>query len=117
MKCFHSSYRVRKEPIDPVLVETRSVFSEVVSKVVGNDAKAPAAKQQAGKKCHQYSVDFKADVFNMMQQPSNTQESVTEHLQIDQIQVSTYLKNKIQITKDTADDYRKKLFKGRKCEK
>ena len=53
----------------------------------------------------------------MKQQPSNTQESVTEHLQIDQIQVSRYLKNKIQITKDTANDYRKKLFKGRKCEK
>ena len=53
----------------------------------------------------------------MMQQPSNTQESATEHLQIDQIQVSRCLKNKIQIKKDTADDCRKKLFKGRKCEK
>ena len=53
----------------------------------------------------------------MMEQPGNTHESVAEHFRIDQSQVSRYLKNKIQITKDAAGDYWKKLFKRRKCEK
>ena len=78
LKCIHNSSHVnnetlllqstvsaRKEPIDSVLIETRSVLSEVVGKVVGNDAKVRAAKQQAGKKRHQYSATFKAEVFNM----------------------------------------------------
>ena len=107
----------KKEPIDLVLVETRSVLSEVVGKVVGNDAKACAAKQQAGKKRHQYSTTYKEEVIDMMEQLDNSQESVAEHFRIDQSQVSRYLKNKIRILKDAADDYRKKLFKGRKCEK
>ena len=56
---------VRKEQIKPVLVEMRSVLSEVVGKVVGYDAKARAGKQQVGKKRHQYSSTFKAEVINM----------------------------------------------------
>ena len=63
MKCVHSSSRVnnetlislstmvaRKEPIDPVLVETKSVLSEVVGKVVGNYAKTHAACIATGRK-------------------------------------------------------------------
>ena len=126
LKCVHSSSRVnnetllsqstivvREEPIDPVLVETGSVLSEVVGKVVGNDGKAGAAKQQGGKKCHWYSPTFKAEeVINMMEQPSKTQESVVEHFRTDQSYVSRYLKNKTQIMKDTAGDCGKKFFKG-----
>ena len=63
---------VRKETLDPVLVETRSVLSEMVGEVVGNDGKAPTAKQQPGKKRRQYSATFKAEVINMMEQPGNT---------------------------------------------
>ena len=53
----------------------------------------------------------------MMEQLGNTQESVVEHFRIDQSQVSRYLRNKIQIMKDEANDYRKKIFEGRKCKK
>ena len=85
LKCVHSSSRVnnenllsqstmvvRKETLDPVLVETRSVLSEMVGEVVGNDGKAPTAKQQPGKKRRQYSATFTAEVINMMEQPGNT---------------------------------------------
>ena len=106
-----------KEPIDPVLVETRSLLNEVVNKVVGKVSKAEAAKHQAGKKRHQYSAVFKAEVIDQMEQPGSTQESVAEHFRIDQSQVSRYVKNKIEIMRDAADEYRKKLLKGRKCEK
>ena len=105
-----STMFARKELIDPVLIEARSVLPKMVGKVIGNDAKAHAAKQQAGKKHHQYSAAFKVEVINMMEQLGNTQESVVEHFRIDQSQVSRYLKNKIQIMKDEADDYRKKFF-------
>ena len=81
----------RKQPTDSVLVEMRCVLSEVVGKVAGNDSKARAAMQQARKKRHQYSATFKAEVINMMGQPGNNQESVAEHFQIDQSQVSRYL--------------------------
>ena len=104
LKCFHSSSHVnnqtfpsqstmvaRKQPTDSVLVEMRCVLSEVVGKVAGNDTKARAAMQQARKKRHQYSATFKAKVINMMGQPGNNQESVAEHFQIDQSQVSRYL--------------------------
>ena len=47
----------------------------------------------------------------MMEQLRNTQESVVKHFPIDQSQVSRYLKNKIQTTKDTADNYWKKLLR------
>ena len=63
---------VRKETLDPVLVETRSVLSEMVGEVVGNDGKAPTAKQQPVKKRRQYSATFKAEVINMMEQLGNT---------------------------------------------
>ena len=76
----------------------------MVDEVVGNDAKAWTAKQQAGKKRHQYSSTFKAETLNIMEQPNNTQESVGKHFQSNQSQVSKYLKNKIQIMKDAADD-------------
>ena len=65
--------------------------------------KACTAKQQAGEKRHQYSSTFKAETLNMTEQPDNTKESVVKHLRIDQSQISRYLNNKIQITKDAAD--------------
>ena len=79
--------------------------------VVGNDATAPA-----GKKRHQYSANFEAEVINMMKQPGKKQESVADHFRIDQSLVSMYLKNKIQIAKGATDDYQEKLFKRQKCE-
>ena len=80
--------------------------------VVGYDAKAPAAQPQAGKKRHQYSANFEAEVINMMKQPGKKQESVADHFRIDQSLVSMYLKNKMQIAKGATDDYQEKLFKG-----
>ena len=53
-----STMVARKEPIDPVLIEMRSVLPKMVGKIIGKDAKAHAAKQQAGKKHHQMFCCF-----------------------------------------------------------
>lgn len=82
--------------------------------------KARAANYLAGKKRHQYSVTFKADVSNTLEQPDRTQESTAEKFCADQSQVLRYAKSRVQIMKNVADDYRKKekkTLKERKCEK
>ena len=80
MKCVHSSSRVnnetllsqstmvaRKEPIDPVLVETKSVLSRWLAKLLVIMRRLMLhAQQQVGKKHHQYSATFKAEVIVMM---------------------------------------------------
>ena len=70
------------------------------------------AVERAGKKRVQYTAAFKAEVINALDEEDATQESVATRFNIDQSQVSRYVKNKSQVMKDAADSYRKNLKKG-----
>ena len=126
LKCIHgndlqkseknndSIFTAKKPKVtDHLVKEVKNVVNDLVNKVVSKEAMARGGRERAGKKRVQYT----AEVINALDEEDATQESVATRFNIDQSQVSRYVKNKSQVMKDAADSYRKNLKKGRKCRK
>ena len=115
LECIHGNdlqkvKRTKKPKVtDHLVIEVKNVVNHLVNKVVSKEAMARGGRERAGKKRVQYTAAFKAEVINALDEEDATQESVATRFNIDQSQVSRYVKNKSQVMKDAADSYRKNL--------
>ena len=97
--------------------EVQDVVNGVVGKVVDIVGKSEGAKQLKGKECHGYTAQFKAGVIYAKDSPNESQLTVAESFGVSQSQVSRWMKDHINIYRDTYDKLRKLHKKGRKLRK
>ena len=97
--------------------EVQDVLNGVVGKVVGIVGKSEGAKQLKGKECRGYTAQFKAGVIYAYDSPNESQLTVAESFRVSQSQVSRWMKDHINIYRDTYDKLRKLHKKARKLRK
>ena len=119
LKQVSSSMKGNKKPsVDSVIkAEVSDVLSGIVKKVVGNVAKSEGAQQLRGKKRHKYTAQFKADAIHALEDPNESQLTVSEKFGVTQSQISRWWNDRLSIRKDAADKLRKLHTKGRKARK
>ena len=97
--------------------EVEIVLNDLVKRVVASEAKSEGAKQLKGKKRKNYTAQFKADALHALEDPNESQLTVSERFGVSQSQISRWWADRQSIRKDAADKLRKLHTKGRKARK